>query len=192
MKTHATLSVCLGTLLLANCAGSSQILQTNMPTANNSTVNKSATPAANSTNQTATPIAEKTASAANFAGNWDSEEINKKGNKYTQLSLMIKQTGGNVSGIYSVVDYVGKDPQIEDGNQTPFAGTIKDNVVTIKFDPDATVAGYEENVKYKEPAGGKAPAMATLTLSNSSLEWKLASGSSPFDIPREIKLSKAK
>lgn len=194
MKTHAILSVCLGTILLANCANSSSNVQTtNTAIANNSTANKAANSAANSANQTATPVAEKTVSAtSNFAGNWDSEKFNVKGDKYTQLTLTIKQTGENVSGTYSVVDYIGKNPQVEDGNQTPFAGTVKDNVVTIKFDPDATVPGYEENVKYKAPADGKAPATATLTLSGSDLQWKLASGSSPFDMPREVKLNKAK
>ena len=96
-----------------------------------------------------------------------------------------------MTGTYSVTDFVGKEPQIEDGNQTPFTGTVKDGVASIKFDPDATVPGYEENVKYKEPAGGKA-STATLTLSGGKLEWKLTGGASPFDIPKAVVLGKSK
>ena len=176
--------------MLAGCPGNIANTNTNAPTANNVAANKTGNLNANQANQSASPAATP-AAKANFGGNWDSEQFNKQGNKYTQLSLFIKQTGENISGTYSVVDYVGKDPQIEDGNQTPFVGTVKDNVATIKFDPDATVPGYEENVKYKEPENGK-PSTATLTLSDGKLQWNLTGGTSPMDIPKEIVLNKAK
>lgn len=192
LKIYLLLSLCLGMTLLAGCAGTTRNSDANAAAANDA--NKSVNPTANPTNRqaTATPVAEQTASKTNFAGNWDSERFNVKGKQYTQLSLFIKQSGENISGTYSVVDYIGGDPQIEDGNQTPFTGTVKGNVATIKFDPDATVPGYEENVKYKEPADGKAPSTATLTFADNKLQWKLASGASPFEIPNDIVLNKAK
>jgi hypothetical protein len=101
------------------------------------------------------------------------------------------QNGENVTGTYGVADFVGKEAQIEDGNQTPFTGRIKDNIATIKFDTQATVAGYEQNVEYKEPANGK-PSTATLTFSGNKVQWKLTSGQSPFEIPKDIMLNKAK
>ena len=192
MKIYLFLSLCFGILSLAGCTGNAVNSNTNTTTAtNNAVANKFVNLNANSTNQSSTPIEKEAVSKTNFAGNWDSEGFNKSGNKYTQLSLLIKQNGETVTGTYSVADFVGKDAQIEDGNQTPFTGTIKDNVATIKFDPNATVAGYEENVMYKEPANGK-PATATLTFIDNKLQWKLASGQSPFEIPKDIVLNKAK
>lgn len=137
------------------------------------------------------PSPEKTIANVNLAGNWKSEFFNKKGEAYTQLTLNIEQTGETVSGIYSVDDYIGDQWQGEDGNKTPFTGTVKDGVATIKFDINATVPGYEENVKYKEPTDGK-PSTATLTMNSNKLNWKLASGESPMEVPKEITLNKAK
>jgi hypothetical protein len=192
LKIYILLSLSAAALLLlAGCAGKTENSNANALNANNTAVNKPNNPKANSTNQSPPPAVKETTSTTNFSGNWDSEHFNKEGNKYTQLSLMIKQKGETINGTYSIVDYIGKEPQVEDGNQTPFTGTVKDNVATIKFDPDATVPGYEENVKYKEPASGK-PATATLTFSDNKLQWKLTSGQSPFDIPKDIVLSKAK
>lgn len=154
---------------------------------NNTVANKNTV----ATTQSPSPATEKSVAAVNVAGNWDSEFFNKKGESYTQLTLNIKQTGETVSGIYSVTDYVGDQPQVEDGNQTPFTGTVKDGVITIKFDINATVPGYEENVKYKEPASGKT-STATLTMSGDKLTWKLAGGESPTEVPKDVSLIKAK
>ena len=197
MKTYIFLFVITGTLLLNGCAANTPNTRTNAPAANSESANKpaNAANAANAANtNAAAPTAAKTVSATtSFAGDWDSEKYNVKGNAYTQLSMRIKQTGENLSGTYSVVDYIGKEAQVEDGNQTPFIGTVKDGIASIKFDANATVPGYEENVKYKESEEGK-PSTATLTIAGDGLQWKLekSSGDAPFEMPQTIKLNKSK
>jgi hypothetical protein len=189
LKIYLLLSLLFGISLLIGCTGST--VNTNTTTANNAVTNKSTNLNTSSPNQSSASVERQTFSKINFTGNWDSEEFNKEGNKYTQLSIRIMQNGENVTGTYGVADFVGKEAQIEDGNQTPFTGTIKDNVATIKFDTQATVAGYEQNVEYKEPVNGK-PSTATLTFSGNKVQWKLTSGQSPFEIPKDIVLNKAK
>lgn len=197
MNKYKILTICLGTLFSINCGGTTTNIAVNTTAnssaANNSsTANKNANAPVNAASPNAAPTAEKPA-AVSFGGDWDSEKYNVKGKNYTQLSLRIKQTGENVSGTYSVVDYVGDEPQVEDGNQTPFVGTIKDGVATIKFDQNATVPGYEENVKYAEPETGK-PSTATLTQSGESLQWKMGTtgNDTPFEMPPSVKLNKFK
>lgn len=191
----ALLTLLLGAFIFTNCTTSSE----NSTTANNA--NTSNGNAANNNSKTgntnvnsapkndAATTAEK---PANLAGNWDSEKLNVKGDKRTEVSLFIKQDGEKISGTYSVVDFIGDEPQVEDGNQTPFAGTIKGSVATIKFDPEATVAGYEENVRYKEPADGRKPATATLTLSGKDLQVNITSGEFSSDVPKKITFQKSK
>jgi hypothetical protein len=190
LKNYLVLSFCLGAITLAGCGGNAVNVTVNAPAANNGAANKPANPNTNQAAQTPKPADSPAAAKVDFSGNWDSAEYDKKGNEYTQLSLFIKQTGETVTGTYSVVGFIGKEPQIEDGNQTPFTGTIKDGVASIKFDTVATVAGYEENVKYKEPADGK-PSTATLTLSGDNLQWKMTGGDTSTGLPKEVSLSKA-
>ena len=190
MKKHTLLIIGLGIILLAGCPAKTENTNAsnNANKANNSVANKNTNTAVN---QSPSPAAEKSVATANLAGNWESEFFNKKGESYTQLTLNIKQTGETVSGTYSVTDYVGDQPQVEDGNQTPFTGTVAGGVATIKFDTNATVPGYEENVKYKEPTDGK-PSTTTLTMDGGKLKWKLTGGDSPMEIPKEIVLNKVK
>jgi hypothetical protein len=190
LKNYLVLSLCLGAASLAGCGGNVVNVSVNAPAANNGAANKPANSNANSTAQTPKSAESPAAAKVDFSGYWDSGQYDKKGNEYTQLSLSIKQNGETVSGTYSVIDFVGKEPQIEDGNQTPFTGTIKDGVASIKFDTAATVAGYEENVKYKEPADGK-PSTATLTLSGDKLQWKMTGGDTSTGLPKESSLGKA-
>ncbi len=188
MKLHAILIIGLSAGLFAGCPAKTE----NTNTANNA--NKANTNTANkntATSQTPSPTAEKSVENVNLAGFWESEFFNKKGENYTQMTLNIKQTGDTVTGTYSVTDYVGDQPQVEDGNQTPFTGTIKNGAAEIKFDTNATVPGYEENVKYKDPTDGK-PSTATLTMDGGKLKWKLTGGASPMEIPKDISLTKAK
>ena len=191
MKIQAILIIGLGAILLAGCPAKTENTNTannanKVNTSNNSAANKNTNVAVNQS-----PTTEKSVEKVNVDGRWESEFFNKKGEAYTQLTLNIKQTGETVSGTYSVIDYIGDEAQVEDGNQTPFTGTIKDGVAEIKFDTNATVAGYEENVKYKEPTSGK-PSTATLTMDGGKLKWKLASGESPTENVKEITLNKAK
>ena len=191
MKIQAILIIGLGAILLAGCPAKTE----NTNTANNAnkanTANNSAANKNTATSQSPSPATEKSIEKVNVDGRWESEFFNKKGEAYTQLTLNIKQTGETISGTYSVIDYIGDEAQVEDGNQTPFIGTVKDGAVEIKFDTSATVPGYEENVKYKEPTSGK-PSTATLTMDGGKLKWKLASGESPMENVKEITLNNAK
>ena len=116
--------ISLGAILLAGCPAKTANTNANTAATNSNAVNKNTV----SASQTPSPAIEKSVANVNFSGNWSSEFFNKKGESYTQLTLNIKQTGETVSGIYSVTDYVGDQPQVEDGNQTPFTGTIKAEV----------------------------------------------------------------
>lgn len=192
MNNTTIITIVLSGILLAGCPAKTE--NTNSANnanktnaANNSAVNKNTNTAV--TNQS--PANEKPAEKVNLDGNWESDFFNKKGENYTQLTLFIKQTGDTINGTYSVNDYVGGEWQGEDGNQTPFTGTMKDGKFEIKFDVNAAVPGYEENVKYKEPTEGK-PSTATLTMEGGKMKWKLTSGESPMESPKEITLTKVK
>ena len=189
LKKYIISALCLSAITAAGCGGTTNI-NVNAPAANNTTANKSANLNTNTAASTPKSAESPAAAKVDFSGNWDSEQYDKKGNEHTELSLFIEQKGETISGTYSVVGFVGKEPQVEDGNQTPFVGTIKDGVASIKFDADATVAGYEENVKYKEPANGK-PSTATLTISGDKLQWKMSGGDDSKGLPKEISLGKA-
>lgn len=192
LKLQTILIIGLGAGLLAGCPAKTE----NTNTANN--INKTNAENSSTANKnTNTAVANN--SAANdkpvekvkLDGNWESEFFNKKGENYTQMTLYIEQKGDTINGTYSVVDYVGDEAQIEDGNQTPFTGTLKDNVADIKFDTNATVPAYEENVKYKEPTDGK-PSTATLTMDGGKIKWKHAGGETVAQTPKEIVLTKIK
>ncbi len=192
MKIKAILIIGLGVSLLAGCPAKTENTNkanngSNTNTANTNTANKNTNTAI--VNQS--PANDKPVEKVKLDGNWESELFNKKGDKHTQMTLFIEQKGDTINGTYSVVDYVGDEAQIQDGNQTPFTGTLKDNVAEIKFDVNATVPAYEENVKYKEPTSGK-PSTATLTMDGGKMKWKLTSGESPMESPKEINLTKIK
>lgn len=174
----------------AGCATESVNKTTNTTNSSNVNVNKAAN--TENVNKPAANDTAKETSAVKFGGIWDSDRLNLKGEEHTEFSLSISQAGDKIEGTYSVIDFVAGEPQIEDGNQTPFVGTIKNGAAEIKFDPENVVPGYEENVMYVEPPNGKKPATATLTMSGNSLTWKTTSGAVSGNLPKEIKLTKDK
>lgn len=191
MQKITIITIVLGGILLAGCPAKTE--NTNTATnanktnaANNSAENKNTNTTVNKS-----PANEKPAEKVDLNGNWESEFFNKKGDKYTQMTLFIEQKGDTINGTYSVTDYIGDEAQVEDGNQTPFTGTMKDGTYQIKFDTNATVPAYEENVQFKEPADGK-PSTATLTMEGGKMKWKLTGGESPMGSPKEITLTKVK
>ncbi len=194
MKLQTILIIGLGAGLLAGCPAKTE--NTNTANSNSNKTNAANTNiATNKNTNTAavnqSPATDKPVEKANLNGKWESEFFNKKGESYTQFTMFIKQDGETINGTYSVDDFVGGEWQGEDGNQTPFTGTLKDKTAEIKFDVNATVAGYEENVKYKEPTGGK-PSTATLTLDGGKIKWKHANGEAVAETPKEIVLTKVK
>lgn len=194
LKNHKILTICLGAFLLANCGGNKANTTANNTSANNSPANNTANKPANApVNATSPNAANQTKPAtAGIEGDWESVKYNVKGKAFTQMFITIKQSGETVSGTYSVIDYIGEEPQVEDGNQTPFTGTFKDGAASIKFDQTATVPGYEENVKYKEPEDGK-PSTATMNLSGDTIQWKLGTnnkGEASIELPKDLKLNR--
>jgi serine/threonine protein kinase len=114
---------------------------------------------------------EKTHEITNFSGCWYSEKLNAGPGRdeWTEVMLDIKQNGDQISGVYSIGYFVGGEVQSEDGNQNPFIGKVEGVTATIKFDPENFSPGFEENVKYRDPAGGKSPGRADFTMSGKSL-----------------------
>lgn len=110
------------------------------------------------------------------AGRWVWREVARRNQPQTQFTLVINRVGNKVTGTYSVDHFVNGEWQGEDGNQTPFSGRINGGRVEIEFDPDATVPGYEENVTYKPPTGGRKPALAVLTLQGRTANWRSVTG----------------
>lgn len=193
LKIQAFLIIGLGAILLAGCPAKTENTNT-VNNANKASAGNNTTTANKNLNAVTnqSPATEKSVEKVKLDGKWESEFFNKKGENYTQLTLFIKQSGDIINGTYSVDDFVGGEWQGEDGNQTPFTGTVKDGTATIKFDINATFPGYEENVKYKEPTDGK-PSTATLTMNGDKLQWKLASGDSPSaQVPKDVVLIKSK
>lgn len=180
-----------GILLAAGCATENSNKTANVPNINGSNMNVNKASNTENVNKSAVNDASKDTTAVKLGGNWDSDKLNIKGEEHTEFSLFITQVGDKIEGTYSVINFVAGEPQIEDGNQTPFVGTVKNGVAEIKFDPENTVPGYEENVMYVEPINGK-PATATITMSGDSLTWKTTSGAVSGNVPKEIKLSKDK
>ena len=108
-----------------------------------------------------------------FSGRWVWKQVARKNKPQTQFTLVIDRKGDVVSGIYSVDEFINGKWQGEDGNQTPFLGRVKGSTIELEFDPSATVAGYEQNVKYAAPADGRQPSTAILTLNGPTLTWRL-------------------
>lgn len=195
MKLQTILIIGLGASLLAGCPAKTENTNTANTNSNKTNAANNSAPTNKNANKNAvtnqSPATDKPVEKINLNGKWESEFFNKKGENYTQFTIFIKQSGDTINGTYSVDDYVGGEWQGEDGNQTPFTGTLKDNVAEMKFDATATIPGYEENVKYKDPTSGK-PSTATLTIDGGRMKWKLTGGESPAENLKEIVLTKVK
>ncbi len=131
--------------------------------------------------------------SARINGWWQWQEQARRDREQNGFSLDIIQQGKRVHGVYSLLTWMNGEPQIEDGNQTPFIGTVKGNVITIKFDPDNIHPGYEQNVRYKNPANGR-PSTATLVMTGGKLQLALTSGKWPENarLPRQFTLRRTR
>lgn len=194
MRKYTILILCFAALFLAGCTEETANKTVNLKTPDNTNVNKLTNIETNAENVNKPVVLDDTkdTETAKFGGNWDSDKLNAKGEEHTEFSLFITQVGDKIEGTYSVVDFVAGEPQIEDGNQTPFVGTVKNGVAEIKFDPENTVPGYEERVMYVDPPNGKKPATATITIFGNSLTWKTTNGAINGNVPKEIKLTRDK
>jgi hypothetical protein len=121
-------------------------------------------------------------------GRWTWKEVARRNKSQTQFSIVIRQKGKTVTGVYSVDDFNNGKWQGEDGNQTAFVGRVKGNSIRIEFDPAATVPGYEENVIYHPPTDGRRPSVAILTLNGSTLLWRFVSGDKLGEVPNKLSL----
>lgn len=135
-------------------------------------------------------VAAHPQSSETAAGRWSWKEVARKNKPQTQFSIVIARAGNVVSGTYSVDEFINGKWQGEDGNQTPFAGTIKGNTLLIKFDTAATVAGYEENVTYHAPPRGRRASTATLTLKGNALLWRFTGGPRIDGVPNALTLKR--
>lgn len=106
-------------------------------------------------------------------GRWVWKEAARKNKPQVQFTLTIHRKGDVVRGVYSIDEFINGRWQGEDGNQTPFRGSVKGNTIQIEFDPLATVPGYQENVTYSAPSDGRRPSTAILTLNGQTLLWRL-------------------
>jgi hypothetical protein len=127
-----------------------------------------------------------------LGGRWNWQENPRKNREQVGMFLHVEQTGSRVRGTYTYGVWMNGQPQSEDGNQTPFVGTVKGDVAVIKFDPENIHPLYERNVKYKEPANGKAPSTARLQRIGQTLEWTLTAGPRLFHLPVQFTLRRVK
>jgi hypothetical protein len=126
-----------------------------------------------------------------YAGTWIWKEAASKDKPQTQFTLKIRQKGNVFIGVYSVDEFINGVWQGEDGNQTPFAGRLKNGGLELEFDPDATVPGYQQNVKYKKPAGGFQPSFAFVRLSGKTLNWRAVRGRKIEGLPVQLTMRKS-
>ena len=131
-------------------------------------------------------------SRSNLGGTWEWQEFPRKNREQVGMFLNVQQTGNRLSGTYSYGVWINGQTQSEDGNQTPFVGTVQGNVASIKFDPDNTYPLYEEKVRYKEPARGKVPSRARLKRVGERLEWTLTEGPRIFNLPVQFTMRRAR
>ncbi|MBA2339988.1 MAG: hypothetical protein H0V88_06310 [Pyrinomonadaceae bacterium] len=131
---------------------------------------------------------------ARISGRWQWAEAARRDQQQNGFSLNIIQQGNRVRGVYSLLTWLNGEPQVEDGNQTPFIGTVKGNVITITFDPDDIYPGYEQNVRYKNPANGRRPSTATLIVTGGKLHLTLTNGKWPEGarLPRQFIMRRTK
>lgn len=193
MKKYTVIIMCCGILFWTGCAEETTNKTIVLQPPDNANVNKLTNTETNAENVNQPVVLDDSKdTAAKFGGNWDSDKLNAKGEEHTEFSLLITQVGDKIEGSYSVTHFIADEPETEDGNQTPFVGTVKNNVAEIKFDPENTVPGYEEKVMYVEPPDGKKPSTATITISGNALTWKTTSGAINGDVPKDIKLTRDK
>jgi hypothetical protein len=112
-------------------------------------------------------------SVAPGSGRWVWKQAARKNEPQLQFTLNINRQGNTVRGVYSVDQFINGRWQGEDGNQTPFKGHVKGDIIQIEFDPEATVPGYQENVTYSPPSDGRKAGAAVLTLRGQTLIWRL-------------------
>jgi len=136
----------------------------------------------------ATAIYPQRASAV--SGRWTWKQVARKNKPQTQFTIVITHKGDVIWGTYSVDEFINGKWQGEDGNQTPFSGRVKGSTIEIEFDPSATVPGYQENVTYARPTGGRKPSTATLTLSGSTLIWRLVKPPGIDGVPASVPLKR--
>jgi hypothetical protein len=111
-----------------------------------------------------------------LTGRWVWKQPVQKDKSQIQFTVVIHREGNLVRGVYSVDEFIDGQWQGEDGNQTPFRGRVTAGQAKIEFDPDATVPGYEQNVRYKPPSDGRKPGVATLTFRGTTLLWRTIEG----------------
>jgi len=126
-------------------------------------------------------------SVSAYKGRWVWKEVARRNKPQTQFTLMINVEGNVVRGVYSVDEFINGEWQGEDGNQTPFIGRMTRGRLEIEFDPDATVPGYQENVRYQPPSDGRESSLATLTLQRGTLLWSVVRGKIE-SVPSKLKL----
>jgi hypothetical protein len=131
-----------------------------------------------------------TQTASAISGRWVWKQIARKNKPQTQFTIVIHHKGNTVSGVYNVDEFINGEWQGEDGNQTPFSGQVKGSTIEIKFDPSATVPGYQENVVYAAPTDGRNPSMATLTLNGSTLIWQMVKPPAIEGVPAKLTLKR--
>lgn len=131
-----------------------------------------------------------TVSAQSKTEHWIWKERAVKDKPQTQFSLNFQRRGTRVTGTYSVDQFINGEWQGEDGNQTPFVGTVKNGVIYVEFDPLATVPGYQENVRYRKPTDGRAPSKATIRIEGKVLNWTFLSGEKIEGLPDRLRLTR--
>jgi hypothetical protein len=133
-----------------------------------------------------------TASAQTSSEHWTWKEKAVKDKPQRQFTLTFQRRGNKVSGTYSVDQFINGKWQGEDGNQTPFVGTVRNGVINVEFDPFATVPGYQQNVKYTRPRDGRTPTKATIKIERKVLTWTILEGEKIVDMPDKLRLTRSK
>lgn len=131
-------------------------------------------------------------SLRSVGGRWIWKEPARKNKSQVQFTLTVHRKGNVVSGVYSVDEFINGRWQGEDGNQTPFHGSVKDDTIQIEFDPLATVPGYQENVVYAAPSDGRKASTAVLTLRGQTLLWRLSGTPGIDGVPTQFSLRREK
>ncbi len=128
--------------------------------------------------------------ASAISGRWVWKQVARKNKPQTQFTIVINHKGSNVSGVYSVDEFINGQWQGEDGNQTPFSGQVKGSTIEIEFDPSATVPGYQEKVTYAAPSDGRKPSRATLTLNGPTLIFQQVQPAGIEGVPARLTLKR--
>jgi hypothetical protein len=127
---------------------------------------------------------------AGLSGNWEWRSPMDKDKRQTIFGINVIVKKGKVSGTYFFNDLQNGETE-SDGAVAGFIGTVKGNVMTVEFDPQAGDPGYTENVRYRRPKG-RLPSLATVTLKNGKLEWVQTRGELGQDMPKTLTLKRSK